>query len=52
MTDANKLKHDIDTLLESIRLDWVDVAEGRVSRTEATKHVEWCIEQLRNLAHA
>jgi hypothetical protein len=52
MTDADKLRRDIETLLESIRLDWKDVAEGRVSRTDAIKHIDWCIDQLRELINA
>jgi len=49
MRNSDKLKRDIETLLESIKLDWKDVAEGRISKQDAVAHVEWCISELRQL---
>ena len=31
LTDAERLKRDIDTLRESIRLDWLDLASGTMT---------------------
>jgi hypothetical protein len=49
METKDKLRRDIETLLESIRLDWKDVAEGRIARSDAIKHIEWCISELKLL---
>lgn len=49
MGNVDKLRQDIETLLESIRQDWEDVAEGRIDRQAAVKHVEWCIQELQRL---
>jgi hypothetical protein len=52
MLDQNKIKRDMETLLESIRLDWVDLAKNGFNpqeRENVRKHIQWCIEELKTL---
>ena len=49
MTDHEKLKRDIDTLRESIRIEWQEV-EGKdlssVERHDLINHIRWCANEL------
>jgi hypothetical protein len=49
MTDHEKLKRDIHTLRESIRIEWQEV-EGKdlsaVERLELMNHIRWCANEL------
>jgi hypothetical protein len=51
MTDWGKTKRDIDTLLESIKLDWNEyAATGRAQeRAQIRQHIAWCIKELADL---
>jgi hypothetical protein len=49
MTDKDKLLRDIDTLRESIRLDWVDLARLSLTQEERggiRQHIELCFREL------
>ena len=53
MTKADKLKRDIETIQESIRQDWQDLAAMNLTRQERLgirKHLKWCALQLNFLA--
>lgn len=53
MTKAEKLKRDIETLQESIRQDWQDLAALNLTPEERLgirKHLKWCALQLNFLA--
>ena len=52
MTSQEKLQRDIDTLRESIKLDWQDIATKQLSATERQgirQHIQWCTDELKNL---
>lgn len=52
MTEAEKLRRDIDALRESIRLDWADLAHLGLSPEERAgihEHVNMCIQDLNAL---
>jgi hypothetical protein len=52
MTSQEKLQRDIDTLRESIKLDWQDIATKQLSPTEKQgikQHIQWCTDELKNL---
>jgi hypothetical protein len=52
VTEYEQLKRDIETLQESMRLDWEDLAKGGLSaesRAGIYRHIEWCIEEYTNL---
>ena len=52
MTEMDKLKRDIDTLRESIRLDWQELAQLALTADERQgirDHIEICQEDLRDL---
>ena len=49
MTDQEKLKRDIDTLRESIRLGWVDMDSKSMTpdeRRELRKHITGLVAEL------
>jgi hypothetical protein len=49
MTDHKQLRHDIDTLRASIRLEWQEVEAkdlGRAERLELMHHISWCVNEL------
>lgn len=50
--ELQRLQHDIDTLKESIRLDWVDMASRPMSPAERgalRTHIGFLIRELENL---
>ena len=52
MTSQEKLQRDIDTLRESIKLEWQDIATKQLSITERQdikQHIQWCSDELKNL---
>jgi hypothetical protein len=52
MADTEKLRRDIDTLREVIRLDWFDLASRPVSaeeRQQTRVHIQHCIRDLADL---
>jgi hypothetical protein len=51
MNDPNKTKRDIDTLLQSIRLEWVEHAQSRSAEERAAirNHIAWCIKESADL---
>lgn len=52
LTKKEKLICDIRTLLESVRLDWAELAEKaltKAERKEIRKHIDRCFKELRNL---
>lgn len=52
MTSQEKLQRDIDTLRESIKLDWQDIATKQLSLTERKdikQHIQWCSDELKSL---
>ncbi|MFA6163137.1 MAG: hypothetical protein WC685_06890 [Methylobacter sp.] len=52
MTSQEKLKRAIDTLRESIKLDWQDLASKQLTTDERhglRQHIEWCNSELKNL---
>ena len=53
MTKTEKLLHDVETLQESIKRDWQDMAALDLNATERRgirKHIKWCALQLNYLA--
>jgi len=52
MTSQEKLQRDIDTLRESIKLNWQDIAIKQLSATQrqgVKQHVQWCTDELKKL---
>jgi len=52
MTDKQKPRRDIDTLKESIRIDWADLASKNLTADERKglrKHIEQCSGDLNDL---
>lgn len=52
MTSQEKLKRDIDTLRDSIKLDWQDLASKQLTQDERKglkEHIEWCSSELNSL---
>lgn len=52
MTSQEKLQRDIDTLRESIKLEWQDIATKQLNITERQdikQHIQWCTDELKNL---
>lgn len=52
MTSQEKLQRDIDTLRESIKLDWQDIATNQLSANDKKgikQHIQLCIDELKNL---
>lgn len=52
MTSQEKLQRDIDTLRESIKLNWQDIATKQLSPNEKQgikHHIQWCMDELKNL---
>jgi len=52
LTEAQKLVRDLDTLADSIRNDWVDLATKRLSiddRDALRKHLQWCLTEMERL---
>ena len=52
MTSQEKLQRDIDTLKESIRLNWNDIQATPLSMKEKQDlrdNIAWCTEELRSL---
>ena len=49
MTDHKKLKLDIDTLRDSIRIEWQEI-EGKdlsaIERSDLMNHIKWCANEL------
>lgn len=49
MTDHEKLKRDIDTLRESIRIEWQEIEGKDLSpgqRMDLMNHIRWCANEL------
>jgi hypothetical protein len=49
MTDHEKLKRDIETLRESIRIEWQEVEGKDLSpgeRQDLMTHIRWCTNEL------
>ena len=49
MTDHEKLKRDIGTLCESVRLEWREVEGKDLStneRLDLINHIKWCANEL------
>jgi hypothetical protein len=45
MTDIEKLTRDMETLLESIRVAWREIADGIETRPENMPAIRsWCVE--------
>ena len=52
MKEKDKLLRDIDTLRESIHLNWRDVGSLNLSAEEVIgikKHIKWCTDELQEL---
>ena len=52
MNNQDKLIRDIDTLRESIKTDWQDMAGRNLTapqRRDIRKHIAWCINELNTL---
>lgn len=52
MTDAEKLRRDIETLRESMRLGWQELATAQLDASERKgliKNIKWCALQLNML---
>ena len=52
MTPAKRVVRDIETLQESLRQDWQDLAALELSQSERNdvrKHMKWCAAQLNYL---
>jgi hypothetical protein len=51
MTEAEKLKSDLDTLRESIQRDWQDLARAPTARDRESilEHLMWCDGELAGL---
>lgn len=52
MTEKEKLLRDIETLRESMRRDWKDLAALHLDpedRAGIKKHIEWCQQELAEL---
>jgi type VI protein secretion system component VasK len=52
MKISEKIRRDIDTLVESMRLDWQDLSKGDLSAQERAgirEHLDWCIKELSEL---
>lgn len=53
MTPQEKLKRDIQTLMESIKIDVQDLQKVELSpqdRQGIRRHLKWCQDELRSLA--
>lgn len=49
MTDHEKLRQDIDTLRESIRIEWQEIEAkdlGTAERHDLMTHIKWCVNEL------
>ena len=49
MTDHEKLKRDIETLRESIRMEWQEVEGKDLSESDRLTlmdHIQWCVNEL------
>lgn len=49
MTDHEKLRRDIDTLRESIRIEWQEIEAknlGAAERHDLMTHIKWCANEL------
>lgn len=52
MKETEKLLRDINTLRESIKLDWKDLSTLQLTekeRSEIKQHIEWCQNELKDL---
>ena len=52
MTPQQILQRDIETLKESIRLNWQDVNTPGLTtqeREDIRKNIKWCLDELQNL---
>ena len=51
MTEAEKLVRDLDTLRQSIQLDWQDLAKAPDQKTRdgVLEHLMWCFAELDGL---
>lgn len=52
MPEQEKLKHDIDTLKESIRLSWLNMTSGPITaqeRRELRIHISELVQELAKL---
>lgn len=49
MTEQEKLVRDIETMLESIRLAWLDIAKGAATRQENLPHIQRLYADLKPL---
>ncbi|HOY87623.1 MAG: hypothetical protein V9G21_06945 [Methylotenera sp.] len=52
MTKQEKFKRDIESLSDSIKLDWQDIASKQLSLEEKQgiiQHIKWCISELKEL---
>ena len=49
MTDHEKLRRDIDTLRESVRIEWQEIEAknlGTAERHDLMTHIKWCVNEL------
>lgn len=52
MTPAKRVMRDIETLQESLKMDWQDLATLELSqpeRRDLRRHMKWCAAQLNYL---
>ena len=52
LMELKKARRDADALIESLRLDWRELAEGShtAEQAEGIKiHMKWCLEELEGL---
>jgi hypothetical protein len=49
MTDAEQIRHDMDTLLESIRVAWAELASQPFDAARIRHNILWCISELKAL---
>lgn len=48
MNRLEKMRRNIETLKNSLRLDWINLAEPLADeqRAEIEKHLEWCLTEM------
>lgn len=52
MTNEEKLIKNIETLKQSLRLDWRDLSASQMSiedRNNIKAHIKWCLSELKEL---
>jgi hypothetical protein len=52
MTEREKLIRDIDTLIDSLREDWKDLATKNMTpeeRADTKQHIQWLVQELEEL---